>query len=236
MAAKTHAFGTVLSWNSQTVAGLDSINGIEVSVDTVDVTTHDSPDAYKEFIAGLLDAGEVTLTGFFDQTDTNGQLAMMTDMAARTARTAVITFPATTGTTWTFTGLITNLKIGDAGVDSAIPFTATIKVSGKPTFAVAVSAGLTTPFFAISESAVIAPAPSATVYEYVATVLNGVASVTVTPTATAGVITVEGAVVATGVASSAIALSAGVIKDVAIVVTETNKAPKTYTVHIVRAA
>lgn len=235
--AKTHAYGTTLTWDSELVAGLNAINGISISADTVEVTTHDSADGYKEFIPGLLDAGEITLEGFFSYTDAAGQQAMLTDMNARSTKTGVITFPVSTGTTWTFSGMLTSLKLGDAPVDGAIAFSATIKISGKPTLAVATSTGLTTAFFAISNSAVVTPAASGTVYSYVATVANGVTSVTVTPTATAGVITVNGNVVGTGVASSAITLgAAGTNTTITIVVTETNKAPKTYTILVARAA
>lgn len=229
-------FGTVLTWNSQTVAKLRAINGIELSVDMVDVTTHQSADYYKEVQPGLIDAGEVTLEGDFDYTDTVGQAAMLTDLNSRTSRTGVITFPSAIGTTWTFTGYITKLKIGDAPVDGMIPFSASIKPTGKPVLATAASANLTTPFFAMSESAVIIPAPAAAVYTYVATVLTGIASVTITPTATAGVITVNGNTVASGVASSAITLgAAGSVTTATIVVTETGKSPKTYTINIARA-
>lgn len=233
---KTHAFGTTLTWDGAVVASLNSIGGVEISVDTADVTTHDSPDAYKEYIAGLLDAGEVALGGFYNNEDATGQIAMVADAAARAVKAAVITFPTATGTTWSFNGLITSIKVGDAAVADGIPFSATIKITGKPTLAVAASAGLTTPFFALSGSAVLTPDAAGDEYEYVATVLNGVASITVTPTATAGVITVNGSVVATGVASSAIALVAGAVTDITIVVTETAKAPKTYVIHAVRAA
>lgn len=234
--AKTHAFGTSLTWDGAVVASLENIGGIEISVDTVDVTTHDSPDAFKEYIAGLLDAGDVTLSGFYNSEDATGQIAMVTDCAARAVKAAVITFPTSTGTTWSFNGLITAIKVGDAPTSDGIPFTATIKVTGKPTLAVAASAGLTTPFFALSGSAVLTPDAAGDEYEYVATVLNPVDTITVTPTATAGVITVNNSVVATGVASSAIALVAGAVTDITIVVTETAKSPKTYVIHVVRAA
>lgn len=231
----THAFGTKFNWNGNVVAGINAINGIELSVETVDVTTHDSPDSYKETIAGLIEAGDVSIEGFFKQGDSNGQLAMLTDLNARTPRTASIIFPASTGTTWSFAGLITALKIGDAPVDGAIPFTATIKPTGKPTLAVSVSTGLSG--FSISDDAVIAPTPAAGTCDYVATVLSDVDSVTITPTAATGVIKVNGNTVESGVASSAIALGAsGSITTVVITVTEENKAPRAYTVRIVRAA
>lgn len=233
---KTHAYGTSLTWDGEVVASLDNIGGVEISVDTVEVTTHDSPDAYKEYIAGLLDAGEVALSGFYNNEDATGQIAMVADAAARAVKAAVITFPPSTGTTWSFNGLITSIKVGDAAVADGIPFSATIKITGKPTLAVAASAGLTTPFFALSGSAVLTPDAAGDEYEYVATVLNPVASITVTPTASAGVITVNGNVVASGEASSAIPLTAGAVTDITIAVTETAKAPKTYVIHVVRAA
>ena len=230
-------FGTTFSWGGQAVALLTAINGIELTADMVEVTNHQSANGYKEFLPGLLDAGEVSLEGNFDYTDTTGQQAMITDFNSKTSRTAVITFPSATGTTWTFTGYISSVKIGDAPVDGVIPFTASIKPTGKPTFAVATSTGLTNPFFAVSGAGtVIAPAAAGSTSEYIVNIANATASVTITPTATTGTITVDGNVVATGQASTSITLVAGEIRDVLIVVTETNKAPKTYTLHLLRAA
>ncbi len=233
----TLGYGTTLTWNGQTVAKLQSINGIEISVASVDVTTHDSADGFTASIPGLATAGDCSVAGFFDPADATGQVAMMADAIARTSRTGVITFPSATGSTWTFTGFITAIKVGDAPTGEGIPFTATIHPTGKPTFATSASTGLTNPYFAISESAVIAPAAAGNVYTYVATVLSTVTSVTVTPTATAGTITVNGNTVATGEASSAITLgAAGSVTPITIVVTETGKSPKTYTIYLTRAA
>jgi hypothetical protein len=232
-----HAFGTTFTWNGQVVAGLTSINGGEATVASVDKSTHQSSGAITESVPGMITIGDVTISGYFDESDTNGQLAMKTDQLARTTRTALITFPAAFGTTFGGSGYITSLKIGDAGIDNIVPFTATVKPTGVWTLSVTASTGLTTPFMAISESAVIAPALAGSTYTYVATVLTAVESVTVTPTASAGVITVNGNVVATGEASSAIVLgAAGSVTPITIVVTETNKAAKTYTIYLTRAA
>ena len=237
MANPVHAHGTTFKWNNVAVAKLSNISGIEATVEKIDTTTHDSADSHTEFIPGLITPGDVTIEGYFDYGDTTGQQAMLTDFNSRTSRTAIITFPTSTGTTWTFTGYITAIKIGDAPIDGNIPFTATISPTGKPVLAVATSTGLTTPFFVISESAVVTPTLAGSTYTYVATVLTGVTSVTVTPTAAAGTITVNGNTVATGVASSAIALgAAGSVTTITIVVTETSKAPKTYTIYLSRAA
>lgn len=230
---KTHAFGTKFNWNSKRVASLNNIGGVEFNVDTVDVTTHDSEGAFKEFIAGLLDAGDVPISGFFDHTDTDGQLAMVADAAARVIRPATIVFPESTGTSWSFNGLITNIKVGDTPTDDGIPFSATVKVSGKPTLLVALSAGLTN--LAITGADLI-PAFGETVKGYVATATSVTSNVTVTPTA-AGVIKVNDTVVTSGQASGNIALGpAGSITNIVIEVTEENKAPKIYTISVARAA
>ena len=42
--AKTHAYGTTFKWNGAAVAALSAINGIEITADTVEVTTLDSAD------------------------------------------------------------------------------------------------------------------------------------------------------------------------------------------------
>ena len=231
-------YGTTLSWNGVVVAGLNGINGIELTVDTVDATTHPTSggDYYKKSLPGLIEVGDVALEGYFDYTDTTGQQAMLTDLNGRTPRTGVITFPAATGTTWTFTGFITNLKIGDAPVDGLIPFSATIKPTGKPTLAVATVTGMSA--VAISDSVLVMPTFAIGTFEYVVTITNGTASCAFTPVdSTSGeviTITANGAsqVVNTGAASTEITLSATATTDVVVVISATNKAPKTYKFHL----
>lgn len=229
-------FGTTLSWDSEVVAGLNAINGIEISVDMVDVTTHQSADYYKEVIPGLIDPGEVSIEGFFDYTDTAGQHAMLADLNARAAKTGIITFPAATGATWTFSGYITALKIGDATLADGIPFSATIKITGKPTFAVATVTGMSA--IAFDNDVLIMPAFAIGKYEYAVTITNGQTATIITPTdSTSGeviTITANGVsqVVTSGAAATAIALSATELTDVSIVISAANKAPKTYLFHL----
>jgi hypothetical protein len=84
-------------------------------------------------------------------------------------------------------------------------------------------------------TATLAPAFSATIYEYVSDVVNGTSSVTVTPTcAAADSITVNGTIVATGVASGAIALAVGV-NTIVVNTIEADKTNTTYTIRIARA-
>jgi len=230
------AKGATLARDGHTIAEITKIGGIEINLETLDVTTLTSPDSFKEFIGTWFDTSEVPIEGNFISGDTDGQIALMADQLAMTVQAFVLTLPTAITATWAFTALVTKFKVGDYAVGGKIDFSASLKISGKPTLAIGASTGLTTPFIAISESAVMVPAAANAVYDYVATVLTGVSSVTVTPTASAGVITVNGSVVASGVPSAAITLgAAGSITTVTIVVTETGKVAKTYTVRIARA-
>jgi hypothetical protein len=231
------AKGVTLTRDGNAIAEISKIGGMAVNLETADVTTLGSADYYREYIGTLFSVEDMELEGNFIAGDTNGQAGLLADMAAITLQTFVLTFPTTITATWTFTAYVTKFVTGPFETAGKVDFSATLKISGKPTLAITASTGLTTPFFSISESAVIVPAAAGAVYDYVATVVTAKTSVTITPTATAGVIKVNGNTVATGVASSAITLgAAGSVTTATVTVTETGKTAKTYTIRIVRAA
>ena len=231
------AQGTILARNGTTIAQVKTIGDLELTQATLDATHLESDDDFEEFVGGKLSTGDLPITGDFKPGDTNGQIGLHTDLLAHTLQSFVLTLPTALATSWTFSALVTSFKTTGVSVDGIVGFAATLKISGKPTLGITASTGLTTPFFAISESAVVTPDEASAVYEYVGTVLTGVTSVTVTPTAAAGVIKVNGNTVATGVASSAITLgAAGSVTEITITVTETNKTTKTYTIWLARAA
>jgi hypothetical protein len=232
------AGGTTLSRGAglDLIAEISKIGGIEITLGTIDVTTLTSADDFREFIGGLFEAGEVPIEGNFIAGDTDGQVALMADQLAKTVQEFVITFPAEITATWSFDALVTKFKVGDYAVGGKLDFSATLKISGKPVLAIGTSDGLTTDFFTLSESAVISPDPANDVYDYIATVLTAIESVTVTPHGT-GVLKVNGSVVATGEASTAITLGeAGTITDITITQTDTGKVAKTYKIKLFRAA
>jgi FtsP/CotA-like multicopper oxidase with cupredoxin domain len=111
-----------------------------------------------------------------------------------------------------------------------------MKPNGKPDDTITESDGLTDPFFAMSGSGDLTPAAAGDEYYYTYIVANEVASVTVTPTASAGVIKVNGNVVASGAASSAIALAVGEYTDIEVEVKETGKAAVKYMIKAFREA
>lgn len=229
-------FGTTFTWDGEVVAKLTAINGIETTIDMVDVTTHQSTGGYKEYLPGLIDTGEIALEGNFDYQDTAGQHAMLTDMNARESKTFTITFPTATGATWTGTGYISKLKIGDGTIDGAIPFSAAIKITGKPTFAVATVTGMSAISF--DNDVLIMPSFAIGTFEYVVTIQNGQTATVVTPVdSTSGeviTITTDGGssqVVATGEASTPCTLDVDDITEIVVTISATGKASKVYTFH-----
>lgn len=127
----TRALGTKFKKGNVAIANLTSISGIEITADTIDVTTLDSLGGYKEFINGFKDAGEVGIEGYFDASE--GQMSFQGSIDTGTAEAYTIEFPPMLGASWQFDGIVTNFKVGDAEMDGTIAFGATIKISGKPT-------------------------------------------------------------------------------------------------------
>jgi predicted secreted protein len=127
------AMGTLFKIGVNAVGNLTSINGLELSADTIETTTLDSADGYRTFEQGLKDAGEVSISGYFDPTDATGQIALHTAFESGTNSAFSIEFPATAD--WTFNGVVTAFTTG-AELEDQVSFEATIKVSGKPTLTI----------------------------------------------------------------------------------------------------
>ena len=234
MTAAKAGFGTTLTRAGFTIAELTKIGSPKLSMDTEEVTNHQSADSFKEFIGTLLDAGEVGIEGNFIASDANGQIALTTDMYNKTLQDFVLTFPTAVATTWTFKALVTSFEIGEVDIKGAITFKASLKVSGKPTLGVTAAGNLTG---LVVTTGTLIPAFAGTTYDYVATIGTGETSVTITPTCAAATsIEVNGNVVATGQPSSALNLgAAGSITAATVVIKETGKMPKTYAIKLARA-
>jgi hypothetical protein len=104
------------------------------------------------------------------------------------------------------------------------------------TFNRPVSSGLTAPFFVLSNGdSALKPVKSQNTLTYTAKVANDVYSLTVTPTASEGKVTVNGVEVTSGTASAPIDLRVGA-NTISVVVLEAAKMPKAYTITVTREA
>lgn len=131
--SKSKSNGTKFMLDNIPVGGLTSIGGVEISAETVDLTAMDNQDGYKEFEEGMKDAGEVPIEGFLDGAD-QGQARMLEAMNAGGLHDFSIVFPEKIGKTWTGKGVVTKFATS-AALNDGVKFSASIKVSGKPTLA-----------------------------------------------------------------------------------------------------
>ena len=138
--AKSRSVGTKFTIGGKVVGSLTSIGGIELSSETADVTALDNQDGYKEFLGGFKDGGEVPVEGYLDG-DNEGQNAAYEAFESQETVQCTIVFPKGIGKTWSFSGVVTKYKAGDANLTDALKFSASVKVSGKPTLAASAAAG-----------------------------------------------------------------------------------------------
>lgn len=232
------AVGTKVQINTNSISEVTSIGGLELSSETIDVTTLDSDGGYRKFIGGFKDGGEVPIEGFFNPGDTTGQMAMYDAFESGVEQSFVILFPPELGASWVFKGVVTAFSTS-AELEDAIPFSSTIKVSGKPTLTMAASAGLSA-LSLTGAGGALAPAFANANGFYT---FSGVtaASVTVTATAVAHSIQlfVDGVYVqdlVSGSPSSAIALTLNRGRRLTIVASESGKSQKVYDVIAVKTA
>ena len=139
----TTAFGTLLKLGDgggteafATIAEVKNIKGPKLKMDTIEVTSHSSAGAWREFIAGLLDAGEVTFDmNWLPANATQSYSAgILRDMVNRTKRNFQLVIPAASPVTWTIPAFVTNFE-PDFAVDGALVASITLKVAGQPTLA-----------------------------------------------------------------------------------------------------
>jgi predicted secreted protein len=221
------AYGTYLQIaGANTIAGLQDIQGLDVKSNTIDTTNLGSASMFKEFMAGFKEVSDLTVTGFFQPDDSNGQMQMWSLLNSGVKTAFSIVFPF--GASWTFTAIVTGFKTG-AKTEESVPFDSTLKITGAPTLSVTASSGLS----ALTTTATaLSPSFSSSIYEYSATAT--ISTITVTPTAT-GTITVNGAGVTSGSASAAIAITSGAITNVTITEQDSGKVAKSYLIHVYHA-
>ena len=112
------------------IANLTSIGEIGVESEEIDATDLDSPNNYKEFIAGSKDAGEVSLAGNIkDESNVEKMLALAESQSMEEWE---VTYPS--GAKWSFRGFIKSFKDGEKTPDGVATFSASIRISGKPTY------------------------------------------------------------------------------------------------------
>ena len=141
MSNALNAFGTLLKAGDggtpevfTTIAEVTKISGPKLGLETIEVTNHSSTDGWKEFIGGLLEAGEVTFDINYIPTHAthNASTGLIAAIKNRTKGNYQLVFPDVGATTWPFTALVTGFE-PDEPVDDALSASVTLKITGKPT-------------------------------------------------------------------------------------------------------
>lgn len=115
--------------NFVAIANLGDVEGPSVERETHDVTTHGSPDAYREFLGGLKDGGEVSVDINYDPREHDILTDDFDDAAPRNYK---LVWPGTLGDI-EFAAVMSGFE-PSGPVDGKLEASLTFKVSGKPTF------------------------------------------------------------------------------------------------------
>lgn len=148
------AFGTILRLGRgntvpgpetfDVIGGITNVGGPGFSVDSIDVTAHDSPGAFEEAIASIIRQGEISIDLNYDPTDpthsadpTPGGGAgegLAALMFTRETRNWQLVYPTSPAITWALQGFVTGFEPG-APYDDKLSASVTIKITGQPTLA-----------------------------------------------------------------------------------------------------
>ena len=216
---------------------MTGISGPSESMSPVDVTNHESPDSFREFVAGPRSGGEVSVEGNFIKADANGQVNLHTDIQAGTMREVWVVMPMAVGGALKFNAFATGFSIAHPYEDK-ISTSGALQITGKPEFYDSQSAGISA-MTGIEENGgsalSISPSIDAGVYEYACTVNTASTWVKLTVTAASHTIKVQGVTQTSGVQGGEIALgAAGTTTEIFIMVYEANKAPRLYVLTVTR--
>lgn len=135
------AFGTLLKLGTTnttaatfaTIAEVGDIDGPSDSVDTIEVTSHSSPSARKEFIASLIDSGEISFPINFipDNATHDATTGLQKTKNDRDLRKYQLVFPDSTQAE--FSALVTKFGM-KAPVAGKLSADVTLKISGPITW------------------------------------------------------------------------------------------------------
>lgn len=112
-----------------TIAEINTITGPGMTRDVVDVTSLDSIDGWREFIAGFRDGGTIALSMNFTRAE---YATFLADFESDTLKNYEIVLPDAENTTLEFEGLVTELPL-TIPTDDKITVDSVIKMSGPPT-------------------------------------------------------------------------------------------------------
>lgn len=137
------SFGTLLKIGDgggtevfTTIAEVLDISGPGLALNTEESTSHSSPGGWKESVATILEAGEVSFEiNYLPGNAThNASTGLIRDMVGRIKRNFKVVFPDVAQTTWSFAAFVTGFE-PDAPVQGKLGAKITLEITGQPTLA-----------------------------------------------------------------------------------------------------
>lgn len=119
-----------------TIAQVTNIGGPNVEQEMLDITAHDSPSGYREYIGGLLAGGEITLEIIYDPVGGthDASTGLIAELEAQSKSNYQLIFPDSGSTQWDFVGLVARFA-PSAPVADKLTASVTIQTSGAMTLA-----------------------------------------------------------------------------------------------------
>jgi predicted secreted protein len=109
------------------IANITSFKGPGIKRGTDDVTAHDSPNRYRQFIGTLVDAGEITIDINYDPAVHNALVSDFEDIVARDYR---LIYPLASSQ-WQIKAFLVEFE-NTAPTDGKMTATSKFKITGKP--------------------------------------------------------------------------------------------------------
>lgn len=122
-----------------TLAYVTNVGGPSIARDSIDASHTQSPNQWREFIAGMKDAGEVSIDLDFvtdgNSPSTSNSAVLMAEFSndgSAATKNRQIVFP--NGAIWSFSAFLTAFEPA-APVADKVTASATFKITGQPTLA-----------------------------------------------------------------------------------------------------
>ena len=139
MATKYAAFGSELQIGDTnylpiyaTIASLKTIGGPDMSAETVDVTNHQSPNRFREFVKSVIDGGECTADVIWDPDEATHQ-DVRDALKSVDSRMFNINEVFSGNPVVEFEGFVTDASF-ERDAEDAVTGSISIKVTGEPLY------------------------------------------------------------------------------------------------------
>lgn len=133
------AFGTALKrggTGGTAIANVVNFGGPSAEADMIDVSAHDSASAWRDYVAGLLDAGELTMGINFDPneaTHNDDSGGLWNDFKSRASVSYALVFPTTPAVNVEFDAFVRRYEVNSPH-DDKLDATVVLKLTGEPTW------------------------------------------------------------------------------------------------------